>query len=175
MNANLQAKQAIVDDVHAVAGAAQMVIAAEYRGLAVEEMTELRRRARQDGISVKVVKNTLARRALQDTDHACLGEHLAGPLLFVFVPGEPAEAARLVRDFARDHDFLVVKWVALESRLLQPDALTGIAELPTREQALAILMGTLLAPVSTLARLLNAPTTQLARTLAALAEQQGGA
>jgi len=168
-------KEAIVAEVAIVARSAQSVIAAEYRGLTVEQLTKLRRDARNAGVYVRVVKNTLARRALTGTGYACISDSLKGPLVLAFSREEPAAAARIVRDFAKDNDKLVVKAIALSGRLLAPADLSALATMPTREEALSKLLAVMKAPVGKLARTLKAPADKLVRTLAAVRDQKQAA
>jgi len=172
---NLEQKKAVVAQVAAVAARAHSVVAAEYAGLSVAQLTELRRRARDGGVNVRVVRNTLARRALQGTDFAALGESLVGPLLLAFSEQDPGAAARVVRDFAKAHDKLVVKLVGVSGRAMGPEALESLATLPTRDEALARLLATMKAPVEKLARALAGPHTKLVRTLAAVRDQKQAA
>ena len=168
-------KEAIVAEVAIVARSAHSAIAAEYRVLSVEQMTKLRHDARNAGVYLRVVKNTLARRALTDTGYACMSESLVGPLVLAFSKEEPASAARIVRDFAKDNDKLVVKVIALNGKLLTPGDLTALATLPTREEALSQLMAVMKAPIEKLARTIKAPADKLVRTIAAVRDQKQAA
>lgn len=168
-------KEAIVAEVAIVARSAQSAIAAEYRGITVEQMTKLRHDARKAGVYVRVVKNTLARRALTDTGYACMSDSLKGPLVLAFSREEPAAAARVVRDFAKTNDKLVVKAIALSGKLLAPGDLAALATLPTREEALSKLMAVMKAPIGKLARTLKAPADKLVRTIAAVRDQKQAA
>lgn len=168
-------KRTIVAEVHEVAAAAHSAVAADYTGMNVADLTELRRQARAAGVYLRVVKNTLARRALRETPCECLAEHLAGPLLLAFSREEPAAAARLLRDFAREVEQPVVRMGALDNCLLSAAEVGRLAELPTRSEALARLAGTLLAPITALARVLQGPHAGLARLLAAIGRRKEGA
>ena len=168
MALNLEQKKAIVAEVADVASSAYSAIAAEYRGLTVEEMTALRKEARNAGVYLRVVKNTLARRAVENTDFACMQEGFVGPLLLAFSQEDPGAAARVISDFAKEHDQLVVKMVALNGKLLDPAEIKTLAKMPTYEQAISMLMGTMLAPVQKLATTLNEIPGKLVRTLAAI-------
>jgi len=161
-------KQRVVAEVAAVASTAQSVIAAEYRGLNVAEMTRLRVQAREAGVYLRVVRNTLARRALEGTAFECMREGLVGPLLLAFAREEPGAAARVVHGFAKEHPKLVVRLVALGGRLLDPAEIETLATLPTREEALGRLLAVIKAPVEKLARTLAEPHAKLVRTLAAV-------
>ncbi len=168
----LEQKKTIVAEVEDVAKAAQSAIAAEYRGLTVEELTKLRAEARNAGVYLRVVKNTLARRALEDTDYACMKESLTGPLMLVFSKEDPASGARVVRDFAKEHDKLVVRVVALSGKLLTPDDVNNLANMPTRDQAISMLMAVMKAPVEKFVRTMAEPANKLARALAAVRDQK---
>lgn len=172
MALRLEQKQAIVAEVSNVAAKAYSAIAAEYRGLTVPEMTELRKRARESRVYLRVVKNTLARRALAGTDYACMSESLVGPLLLAFSLEEPGAAARVIRDFAKEHEQLTPKLVAFGGKLYRPEELDRLASLPTKEQAIAMLMAVLKAPVEKLVRTLAEPHAKLVRTLAAVRDQK---
>jgi len=164
----LEDKQALVTEVQAVARVAHSVVAAEYRGLTVSQMTGLRAKARESGVYVRVVKNTLARRAVAGTPYECIAGSLKGPLVLAFSKDDPGAAARIVRDFARTHDKLVPTLVALGGRVLPASDLERVASLPTKAQALALLLGVLKAPVSKLVRTLAEPHAKLVRTVAAV-------
>lgn len=170
-----QEKEAIVAEVAVVARDAQSAIAAEYRGLSVEKMTKLRVDARKAGVYVRVVKNTLARRALMGTGYECMGDSLIGPLVLAFSKDEPAAAARIIRDFAKDNDKLVVRAIALSGKLLAPGDLAALATMPTRDEAISKLMAVMKAPVEKLARTIKAPADKLVRTIAAVREQKQSA
>jgi len=172
---NLEQKKAIVAEVADVATNAQAAIAAEYRGLSVTEMTELRANARKEGVYLRVVRNTLARRAVEGTDYACLQEVLVGPIVLAFSGEDPASAARLIRDFTKEHEQLVVKAVALGGRLMDAAELQRLADMPTREQAIAMLMGVMQAPTTKFVRTLAEPANKLARVLAAVRDQKQAA
>jgi large subunit ribosomal protein L10 len=168
-------KEAIVAEVAIVARSAHSAIAAEYRGLTVEQMTKLRFDARKAGVYLRVVKNTLARRALTDTGYACISDSLKGPLVLAFSKEEPGAAARVMRDFAKDNDKLVVKAIALSGKLLTPGDLAALATMPTREEALSKLLAVMKAPIGKLASTLQAPVGKLVRTVAAVRDQKQAA
>jgi large subunit ribosomal protein L10 len=133
---NLEQKKAIVAEVKDVASSAYSAVAAEYRGLTVEEMTQLRREARNNGVYLRVVKNTLARRAVEDTDFACMQEGLTGPLVLAFSQQDPGAAARVIKDFAKEHKRLEVKLISIGGRMLAPSELETLAKMPTYDQAI---------------------------------------
>jgi len=172
MALNLEGKKALVAEVSEIAASAQSVVAAEYRGLSVSQMTDLRSKARAQGVYMRVVKNTLARKALAGTSFECIGPTLKGPLVLAFSKNDPGAAARVIRAFAKDNDKLVATGVSLGGSLLPGKDLDKVANLPTREQALAILMGTMKAPIQKLAGTLAAAPSKLVRTLAAVRDQK---
>ncbi len=171
----LEEKKVIVSEVAEVAAEAPTAIAAEYIGLTVADMNHLRQEARASNVYVRVVKNTLAKRALADTKYACMQDGLVGPLLLVFAKDDPAAAARVVRDFSKKNNKLVVKQVALEGKLLDASAVESLANLPTYDEAISQLMGVMTAPIAQLARTLAAPHAKLVRTVAAVKEQKDAA
>jgi large subunit ribosomal protein L10 len=165
---NLEDKKALVKEVAEIAADAQSVVAAEYRGITVTQMTELRAKARAQGVDMRVVKNTLARKAMVGTSYEAFGTQLKGPLVLAFSKNDPGAAARLVKDFARTNDKLVARLVSLGGEVLPGSDLEKVASLPTREQALSIMLGTLKAPIEKLVRTLVAPHTKLVRTVVAI-------
>src|SRR5579864_5844135 len=175
MALNLEDKKALVAEVAAVAATAQSVVAAEYRGLTVGQMTELRAKARRQGVYMRVVKNTLARKALAGTAFETVGPKLKGPLVLAFSKDDPGAAARVVKDFAKGHEKLVATLVSLGGQVLPGGDIEKVASLPTREQALAMLLGVLKAPVTKLVGTLAAPASKLARTVAAVHDQKQAA
>jgi len=172
---NLEDKKALVAEVNAVAAKAQSVVAAEYRGLTVGQMTELRAKARAQGVYMRVVKNTLARKALSGTTFESVGPALKGPLVLAFSKDDPGAAARVVKDFARANEKLIATLVSLGGQVLPGKDLEKVASLPTREQALSMLLGVLKAPLAKLVGTLAAPQAKLVRTLAAVQAQKQGA
>ena len=175
MALRLDQKKALVAQVNEVAESALSAVAAEYSGLTVAQMTELRAEAHKTGVYVKVVKNTLARIALEGTEFECMGESLRGPLVLAFSLEDPGAAARLIRDFAKENDKLVVKFAAVGGEVLPAEDLKKLANLPTRDQAIAILMGVMKAPVEKLVRTLAEPQAKLVRTFAALKDSKEAA
>ena len=168
MPLNLEDKKALVKEVAEIAADAQSVVAAEYRGITVTQMTELRAKARAQGVDMRVVKNTLARKAMVGTSYEAFGTQLKGPLVLAFSKDDPGAAARLVKDFAKTNDKLVARLVSLGGQVLPGSDLEKVASLPTREQALSIMLGTLKAPIEKLVRTLVAPHTKLVRTVVAI-------
>ena len=175
MALQLEQKQAIVAEVSQVAADAHSAIAAEYRGLTVGELTELRAKARETGVYLKVVKNTLARRALEGTPYECMRDGLVGPLMLAFSQEDPGSAARLVKDFAKQNDLLAVKMISIGGELLDASELTKLSSLPSKDQAIGLLMAVMKAPVEKFVRTLNEPHGKLVRTIAAVKDQKQAA
>ncbi len=172
MALRLEDKKAFVQEVNTVAGNSVTAVAAEYRGLSVAEMTELRKEARNAGVYLRVVKNTLARRAVEGTDFECMQDTLKGPILLAFAKDDPGAAARVINDFAAGHEALRAVSLSTGGQLLPATDLKRLAELPTLDQARAMLLGVMMAPMSKLARTLAEPPAMLARTLSARGSQE---
>lgn len=172
MTLRLEDKQAIVAEVGEVAKNALSAVTAEYRGLSVGEMSQLRIQARSSGVYLRVVRNTLARRALEGTDFACLQDTLVGPLLLAFSQQEPGAAARLIRAFIKQNEKLVVKALAFDGQLLAVNELDKLANLPTRKEAIARLIIVMRTPITRLVRTLTEPQARLERVLAAVRGKQ---
>lgn len=175
MALNLEDKKQIVSEVAAVAANAHSAVAAEYRGLTVVEMTELRNQARSGGVYLRVVKNTLARRAVEGTEFECMAEGMVGPLLLAFSQEDPGAAARLIKDFAKGHEKLQVKLVSIGGQLLEASDLDKLAKLPTKDQAISLLMSVMKAPVEKLTRTINEVPGKFVRTVAAIRDQKQAA
>jgi large subunit ribosomal protein L10 len=175
MSLTLEQKQSIVAEVNAIATHAQAAIAAEYIGLSVAQMTNLRVKARNAGVYVKVVKNTLARRAVVGTAFECLMEKLTGPLVLVFSADDPGACARLVRDFLKENQKLKPIALAFGGQLRGPEDLQALATLPTLDEARAMLLGVFEAPATQLVRTLAEPSASFVRVLAAYRDQQQAA
>lgn len=175
MALSLEEKKAVVSEVAEVAAVAHSAVAAEYRGLTVGEMTELRAKARDGGVYLRVVKNTLAKRAVEGTDFECMQAGLSGPLLLAFSREEPGAAARLMKDFAKDHDKLVPRLVSFGGQMLSASDLDRLAKMPTRDQAISMLMSVMKAPVEKFVRTLNEVPGKLVRTVAAVRDQKQSA
>ena len=163
MALNLSQKQEVVAELAEVAAKAHSLVAAEYAGISVGQMTAMRKKARESGVFLKVVKNTLATRAVQGTDYECVKDALVGPLLYAFSQEEPGAAGRLIKEFAKGNDKLQAKVVSVGGKLYPAAHVEVLASLPTREQALAML-----------ARVLAEPASMFARVVKAVADQQGG-
>jgi large subunit ribosomal protein L10 len=168
MAVRLEDKQALVTEVQAVARVAHSVVAAEYRGLSVSQMTGLRAKARESGVYMRVVKNTLARRAVAGTPYECIAGNLRGPLILAFSKDDPGAAARVVKEFAKANERLVPTLVSLGGQVFPAADIDRVASLPTRPQALSMLLGVLKAPVSKLVRTLAEPHTMLVRAVDAV-------
>ena len=172
MALRLEDKKALVAEVNAVAGEAVTAVAAEYRGLTVSQMTELRKRARNAGVYMRVVKNTLARRAIEGTEFECMQGTLKGPILLAFAKEDPGAAARVIKEFAKEHQALQAVSLSAGGQLLPGSDLARLADLPTLDQARAMLLGVFMAPMSKLVRTLAEPPAMLARTLSARSKQE---
>ncbi|MFK3616413.1 50S ribosomal protein L10 [Coxiella burnetii] len=172
MALNLEQKKAMVAEITDIANQAVSAVAADYRGLTVSEMSDLRKSAREARVHMRVYRNTLARRAFKETTYACLEEVLTGPIVLFFSQEEPGAAARLIEKFIKEHERLEVKGLALGGELLPAEKLKAVALLPSREEALSQLAAVLLAPVTKLVRTLNEPIAQVARVMAAVRDQK---
>lgn len=171
MGLNLEQKQAVVAEVSAQLAKAQAVILAEYRSLAVGQMTELRRKARGSGVYLRVLKNTLARRAVADTPFRGLADKMVGPLAYG-ISNDPVAAAKVLHEFARDNEKFVIKAGAMPNVVMTPRDVAELAKMPSRRELLSQLLGTMQAPVAKLVRTLNEVPGKFARTLAALRDQK---
>lgn len=175
MALNLEQKKAVVAEVADVASKALAAVAAEYRGLTVGEMTELHVKAREGGVFLKVAKNTLVSRAVEGTEYECMQEALTGPLLLAFSMEDPGAAARLVKDYSKDHDKLIARLVAVGGQLYDASELERLSKLPTYDQAIAILMSVMKAPIEKFVRTLAEPHAKLVRTVAAVRDAKQAA
>jgi large subunit ribosomal protein L10 len=172
MPLKLEDKRAIVAIVNEIASRAHSAIVAEYEGMTCEEMTHLRQKAREGGVYLRVVRNTLARRAVVDTPFESMQELLSGPVILAFSMEEPGSAARILRDFVKTNEKLVVKGIALGGKILPASEIGKVAKLPTYLEAVSMLMGVLKAPITNLVRTLAEPHTKLVRTIAAVGESK---
>ena len=175
MPLNLEQKQAVVAEVAEVAANAFSVVAAEYRGLTVVEMTELREKARASGVYLRVVKNTLVSKAVENTDFQCIQDALSGPLIIAFSMEDPGCAARLVKDFSKDHQKLEAKFVSVSGQLLEASELERLSKLPTKDQSISMLMSVMKAPVEKFVRTLAEPHAQVVRVVDAVRIQKQAA
>jgi len=167
LSLSLEQKQAMVSEVAARLANAQAVIVAEYRGLDVEHVTQLRARARKSGLYLRVLKNTLARRAVQGTPFEKLAEKMVGPLMYG-IAADPVAGAKVLSEFARENERFVIRGGAMRNSVMSDKDVKALALLPSREELLAKLMGTLQAPMARLVRTLNEVPGRLVRTLAAV-------
>jgi len=172
---NLEGKKAVVAEVAEVASQAYSAVAAEYHGLSVSDMTALRVAARKENVYLRVIRNTLAKRAVEGTDFACMQEGMVGPLVFGFSMEDPGAAARVMSEFAKENNNLEVKLVSLGGKLLPASEVEKLAKMPTKDQAIGILMGTMKAPIEKFVRTLVAPTSKMVRTIAAIRDAKEAA
>lgn len=172
MAIGLEDKKAIVADVNAVAAEALSLVVADSRGCTVGQMTELRRQAREANVTVRVVRNTLAKRAVAETEYECAQDSFKGPSLLAFSMEDPGAAARIFKDFAKENEKFEVKALAVGGQLLDAGQIDVLAKLPTRDQAISQLMSVMLAPVSKLVQTMDAIPSKLVRTLAAVKDQK---
>jgi large subunit ribosomal protein L10 len=170
---SLEQKQATVSEVASQLKDAQSLIVAEYRGLNVESVTQLRSKARKSGVYLRVLKNTLARRAVQGTPFEKLAEQLVGPLMYG-ISKDPVAGAKVLSEFAKDNELFVIKAAAMPNTLMSAKDVKALALLPSREELLAKLMGTMQAPVAKLVRTMNEVPARFARTLAAVRDAKSG-
>jgi len=161
-------KQAVVAEVADVASNALSAVAAEYRGLSVSDVTDLRVKARETGVYVRVVKNSLAKLAVKGTEFECLDSHLSGPLMLAFSKEDPGAAARLFRDFAKDNDALKITVGAVGGDTIEGSDIGKLANLPTRDEAIAQLMSVMQAPITKFVQTLNEVPSKLVRTVDAV-------
>lgn len=172
MALHLEQKQQIVAEVNEIAASALSAVVADYRGLTVAEMTSMRAKARASGVYLRVIRNTLAKRAIAGTEYECLDEVFVGPSLLAFSQEDPGSAARLLKDCAKEYDALEVKALAIGGEMLAADQIDRVAKLPTLDEARALLLAVMQAPVIKLARTLNEVPGKLVRTLAAVRDQK---
>jgi len=174
LSLNLEEKKAVVAEVSEQVSKAQAIILAEYRGLEVGEMTQLRAQARKSGVYLRVLKNTLVRRAVDGTAFSGLASDMVGPLVFG-ISTDPVSAAKVLSDFAKSNDKFVIKAGALPNQVMDVKGIQALASLPSREELLAKLLGTMQAPVATFVRTLNEVPSSLVRALAAVRDQKQAA
>jgi len=172
MALNLEDKKAIVADVNETASNAVSLVVADARGVNVVDMTELRKQARENNVDLRIVKNSLAKRAFEGTDFECVEGVLAGPSLFGFSMEDPGAAARLFKDFAKTNEKFEVKALSISGQLLEKEQLDVLATLPTLEQALGQLVSVMIAPVTKLVRTFNEVPTKVTRVVAAVRDQK---
>lgn len=172
MPIGLKEKQAIVAEVNETASAALSAVMADYRGVSVDNMTELRKVARDQNVHVQVIRNTLAKRAFEGTEFECMNEVLLGPNILAFSLEDPGAGARLFKDFAKTNETFEIRALSVGGKLLAADQIDALAKLPTRDQGLAMLMSVMLAPVTKLTRTLNEVPTKVTRAVAAVRDQK---
>ena len=171
MSLNLSEKQAVVAETSAEVAKAQVIVVAEYRGLEVGKITALRKQAREGGVYLRVLKNTLARRAVEGTPFAGLADKMVGPLIYGMSP-DPVAAAKVLSAFAKDNDKLVLKAGAMPNFLMDASGVKALASMPSRDELIAKLMATMQAPITQFVRTLNEVPGKLVRTLAAVRDQK---
>ena len=171
MSLNLEQKQVVVAEVAKVLAGAQAAVLAEYRGLTVAQMTTLRGNARKAGVYVRVVKNTLVRRAVEGSQFACLTDHLSGPLAFA-ASNDPVAVAKVMVDFAKDNGKFKIMAGSMSGKLMSQEQMKALAALPGREVLLAMLLGTMKAPIQKFVQTLNEVPGKFVRTLAAVRDQK---
>lgn len=169
---NLEEKKAVVAEVNEIASKALSVVMADSRGVTVGDMTGLRKLAREQNVYLRVVRNTLARRAVVDTEFQCIDESLKGPTLLAFSMEDPGAAARIFKDFAKENEEFEIKGLAVGGELMGADSIDRLAKLPTRDQALASLAAVMIAPVTKLVRTFNEVPTKVARVTAAVRDKK---
>lgn len=176
MGLKLSEKQAVVSEIAGEVARASVIVVAEYRGLEVGNITKLRKQARESGVYLRVLKNTLARRAVEGTPFAVLADKMAGPLIYG-ISADPVAAAKVLNGFAKDNDKLVVKAGAMANYLMDVNGVKALATMPSREELLSKLLGTMQAPIAQFVRTLNEVPTKFVRGLAAVrdAKEQSGA
>ena len=172
MALNFEDKKAIVAEVSTVAASALSAVAAEYRGITVGDMTELRAKARNEGVYLKVAKNSLVKRAVEGTEFECIQEVLVGPTILALSEEDPGAAARVLKDFAKEKEDFEIKALSVGGKLLDADQVDVLAKLPTHDQALSILMSVMLAPVTKLARTMIEVPSKATRAVAAVRDQK---
>lgn len=171
MSLNLEEKKAVVAEVSSQVAGAQTVVVAEYRGITVEDMTQLRAKARNEGVYLRVLKNTLVRRAIADTPFAGIAEQLVGPLAYG-ISKDPVAAAKVMHEFAKINDKFVVKAGAMPNFIMSAKDVGNLASMPSREELLSKLLGTMQAPIAQFVRTLNEVPTKFVRGLAAVRDKQ---
>lgn len=176
MGLKLSEKQAVVSEIAGEVARASVIVVAEYRGLEVGNITKLRKQARESGVYLRVLKNTLARRAVEGTSFAVLADKMVGPLIYG-ISADPVAAAKVLNGFAKDNDKLVVKAGAMANYLMDVNGVKALATMPSREELLSKLLGTMQAPIAQFVRTLNEVPTKFVRGLAAVrdAKEQSGA
>jgi large subunit ribosomal protein L10 len=174
LSLNLEQKQAVVAEVAKEVAGAKAIVMAENRGMAVADMTKLRAKARASGVYFRVVKNTLVRRAVADTPYATLADRMVGPLAYGMGP-DPVAVAKVLSDFAKGHDKFVITGGAMPGQMMSAKEITALATLPSRDELLAKLLGTMQAPIVKFVRTLNEVPSKFVRGLAAVRDAKPAA
>ncbi|MDO4904137.1 MAG: 50S ribosomal protein L10 [Lautropia sp.] len=174
MALNRNEKAAVIEEVSAQIAQAGSIVVAEYRGLTVEKITQLRKQARESGVYLRVLKNTLVRRAVQGTPFEKLADQMVGPLIYG-ISVDPVAPAKLLANFAKANDQLVIKGGAMPNSVMDVAGVQALATMPSRDELLAKLLGTMQAPVATFVRTLNEVPTKFVRGLAAVRDKQEAA
>ena len=174
MPIGFEAKKQIVAEVNEVASDALSAVVAQYHGLTVSDMTTLRNRARESGVYLRVIRNTLAKRAVEGTDFVCMQEAFTGPVLCAFSKEDPGSAARLLKDFSKEYESMNVTAISIGGKLLGADQLGAVASLPTYDQAISQLMSVMNGPITKLTRTLNDVPGKLVRVVAAVKDAKAG-
>ncbi len=172
MAIRLEDKQQIVSEVNQAASSALSAVLADYRGVTVEDMTALRKNARENKVYLRVVRNTLLKRAVVDTEFECIQEALVGPTILALSEEDPGAAARVLKDFAKENDDFEIKALSIGGNLLEANQIDVLAKLPTLDQARSMLMSVMLAPITKLARTANEVPSKVTRAVAAVRDQK---
>lgn len=172
MAIRLEDKQQIVSEVNQAASSALSAVLADYRGVSVEDMTALRKNARENKVYLRVVRNTLLKRAVADTEFECIQEVLVGPTILAFSQEDPGAAARVLKDFSKENDDFEIKALSVGGQLMDASQIDVLAKLPTLDQARSMLMSVMLAPVNKLARTMNEVASKVTRAVAAVRDQK---
>ena len=172
MAIRLEDKQQIVSEVNQAASSALSAVLADYRGVTVEDMTVLRKNARANKVYLRIVRNTLLKRAVADTEFECIQEVLVGPTILAFSQEDPGAAARVLKDFAKENDDFEIKALSVGGQLMDASQIDVLAKLPTMDQARSMLMSVMLAPVTKLARTMNEVPSKVTRAVAAVRDQK---
>jgi len=168
---NLEQKKAVVSEVSAKVAQAQAIVLADFRGIGVGDMTRLRAKARESGVYLRVLRNTLARRAVADTPFAKLTDHMVGPLAYAMSP-DPVAVAKVMHDYSKANDKFVIRGGAMANLVMAPKDVAALAAMPSREELLAKLLGTMQAPIAQFVRTLNEVPGRFVRTVAAVRDQR---
>ena len=172
MAIGLEDKKQIVSEVNEAANSALSAVLADYRGVTVDDMTELRKSARDNNVYLRVVRNTLLKRAVDDTEFECIKEVLVGPTIIALSQEDPGAAARVLKDFAKENDEFEIKALSIGGKLLEASDIDVLAKLPTYDQGVSMLMSVMLAPVTKLARTFNEVPSKVTRAVAAVRDQK---